>query len=63
MKSFADIIRAAMRADTRTVYAIARDSGVDSAVVGRFSKGQRDVTLKTAEKLCRTLGLNLVNER
>lgn len=42
-----------------TPYALSRDSGVNSAVVGRFLKGERDVTLTTAEKLCRVLGLEL----
>lgn len=59
MQSFAGLIRATAKRDGRTVYAIARDSGVNSAVVGRFIKGERDVTLTTAEKLCRTLGLEL----
>lgn len=57
--SFADLIRTTAKRDGRTTYAIARDSGVNSAVVGRFLKGERDVTIKTAEKLCRTLGLEL----
>ena len=63
MKSFADLIRTVAKRDGRTVYALARDSGVDSAVVGRFMKGERDVTLTTAEKLCRTLGLELRSTR
>ena len=62
-RSFADEIRAVAKADGRTVYAIARDSGVNSAVVGRFVKGERDVTLRIAEKLCRTLGLELRPQR
>lgn len=57
--SFSDLIRATMKADGRTMYAIARDSGVNSAVVGRFFKGERDVTLTTAEKICRILDLEL----
>ena len=61
--SFADLIRTAVKRDGRTAYAIARDSGVNSAVVGRFLKGERDVTLKTAEKICRTLQLELRPER
>lgn len=57
--SYSDIIRQAFKRDGRTPYALARDSGVNSAVVGRFLKGERDVTLTTAEKLCRALGLEL----
>lgn len=58
-RTFADLIRATTEARGLTAYALARDSGVNSAVVGRFLKGQRDVTLTTAEKLCRALGLEL----
>ncbi len=58
-RTFADLIRATTEARGLTAYALARDSGVNSAVVGRFLKGQRDVTLTTAEKMCRALGLEL----
>lgn len=58
-RTFADRIRATTEARGLTAHALARASGVNSAVVGRFLKGQRDVTLTTAEKLCRALGLEL----
>lgn len=58
-RTFADLIRATTEAHGLTAYALARASGVNSAVVGRFLKGQRDVTLTTAEKLSRALGLEL----
>lgn len=58
-RTFAEVIRATTKARGLTAYALARDSGVNSAVVGRFLKGQRDVTLTTAEKMCRALGLTL----
>jgi DNA-binding phage protein len=57
-QAFANQIRAAAKR-YGTPYALARDSGVNSAVVGRFMKGERDVTLTTAEKLCGALGLEL----
>jgi len=57
-QTFADQIRAAAK-QYGTPYAVARDSGVNSAVVGRFLKGERDVTLSTADKLCKALGLEL----
>lgn len=58
-RTYAEMIRATVEARGLTAYALARDSGVNSAVVGRFLKGERDVTLTTAEKLCRALGLEL----
>lgn len=59
MKTFADLIRETNTASGRTAYRLARDSGVNSAIVGRFLKGERGVSLTTAEKLCRALGLEL----
>lgn len=62
-RTFAELIRATTEARGLTAYALARDSGVNSAVVGRFLKGQRDVTLTTAEKMCRVLRLELRPQR
>lgn len=58
-KGFADMMRQTMKADGRTKYAIARDAGLNPAVVARFLTGERDITLTTAEKICRVLGLEL----
>ncbi|GMU33228.1 MAG: hypothetical protein AMXMBFR20_11000 [Planctomycetia bacterium] len=57
--SFAETIRRAAVADGRTAYRLSKDSGVDVAVVQRFMSGERGLTLVTAEKLCRALGLDL----
>lgn len=62
-RTFADLIRAITEARGLTAYALARNSGVNSAVVGRFLNGQRDVTLTTAEKMCRALRLELRPQR
>jgi ribosome-binding protein aMBF1 (putative translation factor) len=62
-KSMPEIIREAMRRDGRTRYRLAKDSGVDQAVLGRFIKGERDLNLRTADKVCKALGLKLVKER
>lgn len=55
----ADRIRKAIRQDERSVYQICVDAGVAPAVVSRFIHGQRDLTLRTADKLCRALELEL----
>lgn len=57
--SFADTIRRAAIADGRTAYRLAKVSGVDVAIIQRFMSGERGLTLVTAEKLCRALGLHL----
>jgi len=58
-KSFPDIIRGAIRKDGRTIYRLAIDSGVNQGVLGRFMRNERDMNLRTAEKVCRALGLEL----
>lgn len=62
-KTLGDIIRAAIRADGRTRYRLGKDTGIAQAVLGRFIRGERDITLGTATKLCRALGLRLVQGR
>lgn len=57
--NLAKTIRQAMRADGRTVYAFARDSGLAVATVQAFAKGG-DLRLATASKLCDVLGLRLM---
>ena len=54
-----DIIRNAIQKDERTAYRLAIDSGVNQAVIGRFIRGERDLNLRTADKLCQALGLVL----
>ena len=60
--SFTEMIRRAAISDGRTAYRLSKDSGVDVAVVQRFMSGERGLTLATAEKLCRALGLDLVSK-
>jgi transcriptional regulator with XRE-family HTH domain len=58
-RTFADVIRRAVQDSGRTPYAIALESGVSQPVLSRFLRRERSVTLDTAEKLCRALGLEL----
>ncbi len=58
-KSLPDVIRDTIRNDGRSLYKLAQDSGVNSAVLGRFMSGERDVNLRTADRLCKALGLEL----
>ena len=62
-KSMADRIRAAIERDGRTVYRLSQDSGVAQAVIGRFVHGERDLNLRTADRLCEALGLRLVADK
>jgi len=59
-KTLPDVIRDAIRADGRTIYRLSVDSGVNQGVLGRFVRRERDMNLRTADKVCRALGLKLV---
>jgi len=58
-QSMPDTIRDAIARDGRSVYRLAIDSGVAQAVLSRFVSGKRDLNLRTADRLCRALGLEL----
>ena len=59
MASITDPLRRAIRDADVTVYRIAKDSGISFTVVSRFHKGERDLTLATADKLADYFGLEL----
>jgi transcriptional regulator with XRE-family HTH domain len=55
----AEPIRSAIRRDGRSLNQIAQATDVSEGVLSRFMRGERDITLGTAEKLCKLLGLKL----
>ncbi len=52
-------LRAAIRKSGKTVYRVAKESGVAHPVILRFMSGERDIRLETAEKLAAALELQL----
>ena len=46
-----------------TKYSIAVGSGIDHAVIRRFISGERDIKLRTADKLAAYLSLNLTKDK
>lgn len=54
-----DVIREAIQRDGRTPYRLSLDSGVAQAVLSRFIRNERDLNLRTADRLCKALGLEL----
>ena len=54
-----EIARRAVHADGRSIYALARDSGLGIGPMQRFAAGENGLTMTSAEKLCRVLGLEL----
>jgi hypothetical protein len=57
--SLPNLIRKAIAQDGRTIYRLSLDCGVSQAVLGRFVRGERDMNLRTASKVCDALGLGL----
>lgn len=52
-------IKQAIKSDGRSLYALAKATGVDLSQLTRFTEGA-DMRLKSAAKLCEALGLALV---
>jgi plasmid maintenance system antidote protein VapI len=59
-RTIADQLKEAIRRSGKTPYQLSQESGVSQAVLSRFLGGTRDITLGTADKLCETLGLDLL---
>ena len=56
--ALSDQLREAM-SDYGSIYAVARDSGICQPVLNRFYRGDRDLHLKTADKLADFFGMKL----
>jgi plasmid maintenance system antidote protein VapI len=57
--TMAEILRRAVCASGQTVAAVSRGAGISQPVLHRFVKGERDLTLRTADRLAGYLGLEL----
>jgi transcriptional regulator with XRE-family HTH domain len=55
-----DVIRAACNAHKPSLYDLCKQAGVDQGQLSRFLAGEQSLGLKTAEKLCRVLGIELI---
>ena len=58
-ESIADQLRKEIQACGKSVNAVAVESGIPQPVLHRFVKGERDLTLTTAEKLVLYFNLEL----
>ena len=54
-------LREAILASGLSLSELGRQAGLDHARLSRFVRGERDLTLDSVDKLCRVLGLQLVN--
>jgi len=56
-------IKSAVERDTRSIYALAAEAGVSRKQLGLFMRGESDMTLTIAAKLCEVLGLELTRRK
>lgn len=58
-----DQLKAAIRASGQNLQDLGQASGVGKDILSRFMRGERGLTLVTAEKLVRALGYDLVKRQ
>jgi transcriptional regulator with XRE-family HTH domain len=56
-------LREAIKRRGVSLYRVAKDSGVGYASLHRFMKGERSISLDVFDRLCDSLGLELVERR
>jgi transcriptional regulator with XRE-family HTH domain len=61
-REWADVIRQAVVDSGLSLNQLGRASAIDSGRLSRFMRGERDLTLASAAKLCEALGLRLTQE-
>jgi transcriptional regulator with XRE-family HTH domain len=62
-KSLGEQLRGLIEDSGLTNYELGRRAGVTEAGIWRFRKGQRDITLETAGRLCDALGVEPLRAR
>lgn len=56
-------VRKAIDDTGMTMYALAKVSGVSQSMLSRFMRGERDLTLRTLDRLGPVIGVRLVVDR
>lgn len=56
------ILIAAMKDSGKSIYAIARQSGVSDGQLSRFLRGERTLSMESLDKLCTALNLTLARK-
>jgi plasmid maintenance system antidote protein VapI len=62
-KSVTGVLKQSILQSGRSLSELGRATGVATAILSRFVRGQRGITNETVDKLCRELGLELVQRR
>lgn len=52
-------LRAAVESSGLTAYAVAKASGVSQGVLSRWLRGERDITLRTADRIAAVVGVQV----
>lgn len=60
--SLSELLRQSIRESGRSMEEIAGDAGVSPIVIAGFVSGERDIHMATADRLARTLGLDVTAE-
>jgi transcriptional regulator with XRE-family HTH domain len=60
VRGVTDQLKEAIRRSGESLNHLGRRAGVDDGSLSRFIRGERDLTLATADRLCKALGLKLV---
>jgi len=59
MDTMTTALRAAIQKDGRSLNKLGLAAGVNNGVLSRFMRGERDVTLSTADAICWGLGVDV----
>jgi hypothetical protein len=57
--SLSELLRRSIRESGQTVEEISKSAGVSQVVIARFVSGERDIHMATADRLARSLGLEV----
>lgn len=60
--SLSELLRRSIRQSGKSVDQIASDAGIPQVVVSTFLSGERDIHMTTADRLARSLGLEVTTE-
>lgn len=63
MTTMSDRVREAIKTSGLTRYQIAKQSGVTEGALSRFVAGERDMTLRTLERIAPLIGVRLTVSR
>jgi plasmid maintenance system antidote protein VapI len=58
-----DFLKAAIKIDARPLVRIAKDAGVDRAILSRFVNGKRGISSSTFDRVCGVMDLGLHTRR